>query len=92
MRWDEDVAREKKVCPMTLRIGEDSRFRSHNCIGSDCMAWRGPKPVTPGGFRLVIKGLQPQEDIGPMPEPEKQPEKEIEKKGDGFCGLAGPPE
>jgi len=80
MMWDEEVAMKEKVCPMTLRISEDSRFRSHNCMGSKCMAWRGAQ-----SFTLAVQ------EFGKTPVEGKYPETEIPVMGKGFCGLAGPP-
>jgi len=90
MRWNEEVARKEKVCPMTLRIGDDDQPRSLKCYGSECMAWRGSLPE-PGSFRLVTEGLKKVGRVELEIEPPVQAP-ESSSKGGGFCGLAGPPE
>jgi len=77
MRWDEDVARDEKVCPMTLRIGDDGRSRSRKCFGSDCMAWRGTPAVT-AKVRTNLKG--------------ERAKATVTKQSIGYCGMAGLPE
>ena len=84
MRWDEEVAKNEKVCPMTLRFGDGGRSLGNKCVGSECMAWRGSQTVPePGSFRLVVEGLK---KVG------ADEGVETSSKGSGFCGLAGPPE
>jgi hypothetical protein len=89
MRRNESVAKDGKVCPMTLRVDEGDRLRSHKCLGSECMAWRG-KDV-PETFTFKITGIA---DIAMKAEKPLDetviPAKEAENTG--YCGIAGPPE
>jgi len=78
MRWDEEVAKKEKMCPMTLRVGNDGRFQGHKCVGSECMAWRGTTEVT-ATLSTFIEG-------------EVAKESKVTKKAIGYCGMAGPPE
>ena len=39
MRWNEDVAKKEKMCPMTLRVAGE-RFQGYKCLGAECMEWR----------------------------------------------------
>jgi hypothetical protein len=85
MRWNEDVAINEKMCPMTLRVAEGKRFQGHKCLGSECMAWRGSKHV-PVTVRINLT------NVGAKEQPKEIVflRREIEKTG--YCGMAGPAE
>lgn len=78
MRWDEEVAKKEKVCPMTMTLIDGVRLRSHNCIGSKCMAWRGSSAETTT-LHVDLEGDEVEEST-------------VAKKGSGYCGMAGQPE
>lgn len=85
MRWDEEVAKKEKVCPMTLKIGNDGRFLGLKCVGSECMAWRGSQHASAKvTINITNVGAETQ------PEPNVIPAKEVESTG--YCGMAGQPE
>lgn len=89
MRWTEAVARKEKVCPMTMRVTDDGRYQSHQCVASDCMAWRGTQHTSPN---VTVRIVNPPDSNVPVHEV-KIPAEDIAKagKGVGFCGLAGLP-
>jgi hypothetical protein len=43
MRWNEDVAKKEKMCPITLRVAGE-RFQGYKCLGEECMEWRSSQP------------------------------------------------
>lgn len=91
MRWNEEVARKEKVCPMTMRFTEDGRFRSNNCAGSKCMAWRGSRRV-PTTFDLQITSIVRIAEAAVEKQTEASEIPAEEKETTGYCGLAGTPE
>jgi len=84
MRWDEDVAKKEKICPMTLRVAGE-RFQGHKCLGEECMEWRSSQRE-PATVRLSVTNVgaeeQPKEIVFPAGE----------KENTGYCGMVGPPE
>ena len=43
MRWNEDVAKKEKICPITLRVAGE-RSQGYKCLGAECMEWRSSQP------------------------------------------------
>jgi hypothetical protein len=84
MRWNEDVAKKEKICPMTLRDAGE-RFHGYKCLGSECMEWRSSQRE-PATVRLSIANVGAEE----QPKEIVIPAEKIENTG--YCGMAGPPE
>ena len=84
MRWNEDVAKKEKMCPMTLRVAGE-RFQGYKCLGAECMEWRSSQRE-PATVCLSITNAgaeeQPKEIVIPAEKTENT----------GYCGMAGPPE
>jgi hypothetical protein len=84
MRWNEDVAKKEKICPMTLRIAGE-RFQGYKCLGAECMEWRSNQRES-ATVRLSITNVGAEE----QPNENAIPVEEIENTG--YCGMVGPPE
>jgi hypothetical protein len=84
MRWNEDVGKKEKICPMTLRDAGE-RFQGYKCLGAECMEWRSSQrePVT---VRLSIT------NVGADEKPMEIVFSAGEKENTGYCGMAGPAE
>jgi hypothetical protein len=85
MVWSEGVAKEEKMCPMTLRVSEGKRFQGHKCLGSECMAWRGSKHV-PVTVRINLT------NVGAKQKPKEIVIPARNTENTGYCGMAGLPE
>ena len=84
MRWNEDVAKKEKMCPMTLRVAGE-RFKGYKCLGAECMEWRSSQ-CQPATVCLSITNAGAEE----QPKEIGIPVEEIESTG--YCGMVGPPE
>jgi hypothetical protein len=84
MRWNEDVAKKEKMCPITLRVAGE-RFQGYKCLGAECMEWRSSRRE-PAIVRHTIPNVgaeeQPKEIVIPAEETENT----------GYCGMAEPPD
>lgn len=75
MIWEEEVAKQEKMCPMRMTFLETGVFKAGNCFGSKCMAWRGSLAAT---VRLP-------QAVG------DEAAEEYATPAKGYCGMAGPP-